>query len=369
MSHPYQDLPKSAYWKAAVSDLNPLESSDLWIPKHPLSPDDQAVTFGSCFAQHLSRALIKNGFGWLDAEPGPEQASDKLKSRHNYGIFSARTGNIYTTKALRQWLEWAANAAPSPTEIWEKNGRFYDPFRPAIEPIGFASAQELNDSRSVTLGALRRAVRECSVFVFTLGLTEAWESRTHGYAYATCPGTNAGTFDPTQHLFVNYDYAAVQAELSASLQLLRRLNPGLRVLLTVSPVPLTATAAGRHVIVSSTYSKSVLRAVAGALADSDLQVDYFPSYEIITSPSFRGMFYNPNMRTVSSRGVAFVMEHFLGKQVSPRISVSAAPARKSPDFRNISSAPPALSAEPEAAEDETKCEEAMLAAFAPTRGE
>jgi len=100
MTHPYQNLPKSAYWKTAVSDLNPLESSDLWIPKHALGPDDQAVTFGSCFAQHLSRALIKNGFGWLDAEPGPELASNELKIRHNYGVFSARTGNIYTTKGL-----------------------------------------------------------------------------------------------------------------------------------------------------------------------------------------------------------------------------------------------------------------------------
>ncbi len=360
MTHPYTDLPPTAYWRTAVGDRNPLEAEGLWVPKVPLTGEDRVVTFGSCFAQHISRALVRTGFEWFDAEPGPKLASDALRSRFNYGVFSARTGNIYTARALAQWLAWAAGDETPPDEAWEKDGRFYDPFRPAIEPDGFASAEEMHASRAVTLRALRQAAAQCTVFVFTLGLTEAWENRDGGYTYATCPGTNAGTFDPAQHEFRNYDYPTVQADMDRAIGILRRLNPDVRVLLTVSPVPLTATAAGRHVVVSTTYSKSVLRAVAGQMADADPDIDYFPSYEIITAPSFRGMFYNPNMRTVAARGVAFVMEHFMALQTPP------APAEEGEtETVAAESAPDAAAPEPAKSADDLRCEEEILDAFAP----
>ena len=81
-------------------------------------------------------------------------------------------------------------------------------------------------------------------------------------------------------------------------------------LLTVSPVPLIATASAEHVLVATTYSKSVLRAVAGSLAERLPDCHYFPSFELISSHPSRGMFFNPDLRTVEQRGVAFVMEHF-----------------------------------------------------------
>ena len=57
-------------------------------------------------------------------------------------------------------------------------------------------------------------------------------------------------------------------------------------------------------------SKSTLRAVAGDLARSHDNVDYFPSYEIISSFPFKGMFYEPNLRSVDSAGVDHVMTQF-----------------------------------------------------------
>ena len=353
MTHPYSDLPPTAYWRTAVSNLNLLETNGLWSRKIALSAEDKVVTFGSCFAQHISRALVSNGFSWLDAEPGPRALSKKLAADYNYGIFSARTGNIYTAKALLQWLEWAFGVTEEPNEIWEKNGRFFDPFRPAIEPDGFVDAEELRMSRRQTLKALRTCVTESDVFVFTLGLTEAWEnSAGGGYTYATCPGTNAGSFDDTCHEFRNYDYASVHEHLSKAVDLMRSHNPDLRVLLTVSPVPLTATAAGKHVVVSTTYSKSVLRAVAGAFSDARDYVDYFPSYEIITAPCFRGTFYAPNDRNVSPKGVAFVMEHFMA-ELSP-------PARKTASQESVPTEAPEVSNA-----DDLRCEEEILEAFAP----
>jgi hypothetical protein len=87
-------------------------------------------------------------------------------------------------------------------------------------------------------------------------------------------------------------------------------NTTLKFILTVSPVPLTASASGEHVLAATTYSKSVLRAVAGELCQERDDVDYFPSYEMITGAPFRSMFYQPNLRSISRQGIKFVMNSF-----------------------------------------------------------
>jgi hypothetical protein len=126
-----------------------------------------------------------------------------------------------------------------------------------------------------------------------------------------CPGTIKGEFDPEHYHFQNCSYAETRTTLEEALALVRTLRPGVRFLLTVSPVPLTASASGDHVVSATTYSKSVLRAVAGDVRAAWDDVDYFPSYELITSPLFRGRFFEQNLRAVTEHGVAFVMRHFL----------------------------------------------------------
>ena len=230
--------------------------------------------------------------------------------KFNYGIFSTRTGNIYTTSLLRQWVEWALKAVSPPEEIWEKNGRYIDPFRPRIEPDGFASVEELVQSRAATVRAFHSGVRNADFFVFTLGLTESWFNSEHGYEYPMCPGTVAGEFDKHLHHFKNQQFQEVLSNLVQAIEMMREVNPGLRFLLTVSPVPLTATMSSKHVAVATIASKSILRAVTEQLATNRTYVDYFPSYELISSPVFKGVFFEPNQRDVNPVGVNFVMDNF-----------------------------------------------------------
>ena len=107
------------------------------------------------------------------------------------------------------------------------------------------------------------------------------------------PGVISGSYDPAVHAFANFDAFAVHEDLLAFHGLLKALNPTARMLLTVSPVPLIATASAEHVLVATTYSKSVLRAVAGSLAERLPDCHYFPSFELISSHPSRGMFFNP----------------------------------------------------------------------------
>jgi hypothetical protein len=226
-------------------------------------------------------------------------------------VFSSRTANIYTASLLKQWLEWASGVAAPPEEFWlDANGRVFDPFRPAIEPGGFASVEEMRASRLHTLRCFKASVEEARCFVFTLGLTESWFNLQAGHEYPMCPGTVAGRFDAACHGFVNQNYAQVQAALKSAISLMRALNPRLKVLLTVSPVPLTATASGRHVLLATSHSKSILRAVAADAVETLPEVDYFPSYELITAACFKGQFFEANQRQVTPEGVRFVMDSF-----------------------------------------------------------
>lgn len=248
--------------------------------------------------------------GWVNGEPAPPGTPEDLARAFNYGVFSARTANIYSAAHLRWLLEMVSGArAADAAEIWEAGGRWRDSLRPVIEPDGFATLGEALRSRRSMLEGLRRAVAGADVFVFTLGLTEGWENR-EGQPYAVCPGTLAGVFDRGLHVFRNYRSAEIRAQLIDVLALLRAINPGIRLLLTVSPVPLTATASPDHVLVATTRSKSVLRAVAAELCEDLAEVDYFPSYEIITSAPARGAFWEPDLRSVAAPGVDLVMSHF-----------------------------------------------------------
>jgi len=159
--------------------------------------------------------------------------------------------------------------------------------------------------------AVRQAVEQADVFIFTLGLTEAWENAEDGAIYPVCPGTAAGTFDPTRHRFVNFRMSRILEDMIKAFGFIRERNRHVRFIVTVSPVPLVATAENRHVLVSTTLSKAILRTVCGELDDQFADVAYFPAYEIITGNFNRGGYFGPDLRTVTDSGVRHVMRLFM----------------------------------------------------------
>jgi hypothetical protein len=66
-----------------------------------------------------------------------------------------------------------------------------------------------------------------------------------------------------------------------------------------------------------------LRAVAADVAENVADVDYFPSYELITSPCFKGQFFESNQRQVTPEGVRFVMDSFFKSLQEAGVDVSS----------------------------------------------
>lgn len=326
--HPYKSLPARQYWRRGIAGWSERRYTDLFRPRFPIDRKTRIATAGSCFAQHIGRQFKARGFNYQDFEPAPSGLNDELRTAYGYGMFSCRYGNIYTSRQLLQLIKRSSGSF-SPESVWEQNGRFYDPFRPSIEPTGFSSREELLALREDHYRAVRQMVKQTDVFVFTLGLTEVWLNRLDGVAYPTCPGTVAGEFDSDLHVFTNLSFMEILNDMERIISWMRRKNPSLRFLLTVSPVPLAATATDAHIVTATTYSKSVLRAVAGELYRRHTFVDYFPSYEIVTAPPSHGEHYQPGMRDVSAEGVESVMSCFFEAHgedhlppIAPKVSSS-----------------------------------------------
>lgn len=386
MKSPYIGLKSNRFWRTGVSEAHPLTVPDLYQKKFAIDASDKIATAGSCFAQHVANYMRTNGFSVIDYEPSPPFLSPETAKQFGYGIYSARYGNIYTVRQLLQLAHDAEKGTVDPLNVWTKDNRFYDALRPNIEPTGFDSPQEVIALRGQHLLNVQKLFRQMNVFIFTLGLTEAWVDKRTDRVFPTAPGTIAGDFDPGVYAFKNFTYDEIRADFLEFLDLIRTRNPAVRVILTVSPVPLTATATDNHVLVATTYSKSVLRAVAGSLADADPDIDYFPSYEMIASPWSKGFFYEANMRAVNTGGVAAVMRVFFeqhgtfeiqasgeaaGQQPEERIHRAERKRRKRP-ARNRPSKTEAKAARAKARADraETKaddvvCEEILLEAFTP----
>ena len=88
-------------------------------------------------------------------------------------------------------------------EFYFEEGRFFDPLRPLIPANGYSSKDELFSDRQKTLKSLKHLLDNSEIFIFTIGLTEAWINK-NGFIYPACPGTLRGNFNPDEHIFKNY---------------------------------------------------------------------------------------------------------------------------------------------------------------------
>lgn len=348
MRSPYDNRPSRSFWRTGVVEAPVGPGAELYRPKVRIDRSTRIATAGSCFAQHIGRALRGRGFTVLDAEPTPGELDAETANRFGYGVYSARYGNIYTVRQFVRLVDEAYGRFAPADAVWEKDGRCYDALRPSVEPEGLRTPELVAIHRTRHLAAVRGLLEEADVLIFTLGLTEAWVHRASGTIYPTAPGTIAGSFDPEVHAFLNFGFDEVRGDFVALHAALNAINPRLKIIVTVSPVPLTATATDDHVLVATTYSKAVLRAVAGTVAATLADVDYFPSYEIVTGAPARGRFFGENLRTVTPEGVATVMATFFAEQDTGGEALAPMPA-------------PRTASEP--AEDDVICEEALLEAF------
>jgi Flp pilus assembly protein TadD len=235
------------------ADANRIEpyGKPAFSPSFKLEPGEKIFTIGSCFARNIERALAKRGFDVVTLRlDWPDKASEAHVDSvlNNYGVVS-----------MENEFRWALD--PGHT------------FDPAAHIFQLAPERYLDP---------HLAVRPSRVIIMTLGLSELWfDKQTQTYLNLAPPrglvASHAERFEI--HLL---SFEETLKSLNAVIALLKKYcRPDLRILLTVSPVPMNTTHTDQDVLVVNTYSKSVLRTAAEHIAAANPHIDYFPSYESV----------------------------------------------------------------------------------------
>ena len=150
-------------------------------------------------------------------------------------------------------------------------------------------------------------MKDCEVFILTLGNTEVWTFSDTGEPLSVTPRNKC---DVSLMKLKNQTVEDVLADLEDFYKIFKKHNPKVKIIATVSPVPLNATFnKDKHVVVANSLSKSTLRVALEYFCNKHKEdVFYFPALEIITYGCKTP--WKSDMRHVSNESIAKVMKAF-----------------------------------------------------------
>jgi tetratricopeptide (TPR) repeat protein len=290
-------------------------SAEVWPeiqPSFRIGPGQTVFTIGSCFARNIERFLVDAGCRV------PMQELCLPPEEWHGGANSAM--NKFHPPAFRQCLGWTAevfdrdgvvawsDCAPLAFEL--EDGRVFDMEMATTPPVTrerfLERRQHIYDVFSTAFSA------DC--LMITPGLIEAWYDKLTGLYIHEAPTLKAMAVLKDRWEFEILSYEQCLADLLAAIDIVRGRNPGVKVLITTSPVPMAATFSGQDVRIANSHSKSVLRAVCGAASLQRPMVDYFPSYEAATLSAPELAWESDRLHVAGGfigKIVAWMLDHYL----------------------------------------------------------
>lgn len=124
---------------------------------------------------------------------------------------------------------------------------------------------------------VHQKLAQANVFILTIGVGPCWFRK----------ADDAFVFQPDMRNMADFYQRTLKVEeckdaLSNALALIRHINPTIRVVLTLSPVPLARTFEFASAVVADCISKSTLRAaIHETIGTGDENAMYFPSFEVV----------------------------------------------------------------------------------------
>ena len=285
-----KDDPATAGWRLAQAAPVLVRTA----PKFRLSTADTIFTMGSCFARNVEESLIRLGIrvsladfdfplGYFHPNYG---RLDTWVNTPLHGNMIRSVLNKYTPLSManefERLLEPAAFTDPQQGLIQIDPERWFDPH---IKNTRMMSQAEALAARGLVEAATAK-VRDATTIFLTLGFTETWLDSATGYVLNVAPSPLLIKKWPERFRFYNAAHADVLASLERIHHLVAtHIRADMKFVVTVSPVPLGTTFTAMDVISANAYSKATLRSAAGEFCAGHANVDYYPSYEMVTSTS------------------------------------------------------------------------------------
>ena len=254
-------------------------------PKSPfIRPDTVFMTLGSCFAQNLALRLRTAGYSTHSEEIGEE---------------------VNSTYANRHLLDWV------------QHGPVNGPTRVMHQAYGAGSRERLS-----------KGLTSSDVFVMTLGVAPCFFDPDGEFVFLSprSATTNALRYAMTMR---TTSVAENVDNIEAIIASVRRMaGRDIRIVLTVSPVPLQGTTEHESAITADCLSKSTLRVACQEVvtAHEGDGVIYWPSFEIVR---WLGPYFGPDLPRVygaEDGRSGHVSEWIIDLIVADFLDFNAAPA-------------------------------------------
>jgi hypothetical protein len=161
-------------------------------------------------------------------------------------------------------------------------------------------------------------IQIADVIIMTLGLVEVWRDLERGVDLNIAPPKDLIAAHPGRFVLSVMSYEDILGDLEGILtEIARHCKPTVRILITVSPVPLHVTFRGKDCLEANMYSKAVQRAVVEAFCQRHPEIAYFPSFEMVMLSSPEQAWVPSDFRHVRPELVRRIMRSVLSKYLEP----------------------------------------------------
>lgn len=250
---------------------------DIPLSDIAITYQSRIVMFGSCFIENMGRLLIDNKFN-VNLNPfgilyNPQSISQAIRI--------LLSGKRFTDKDVFEYKE-------AYHSLWH-HGSFSDTDKDkCLDKINTALAKAAED------------LKTADFLVITFGTAYVFRSREKDMVVGNCHKLPATHFDRYR-----LDINTITEDWSKLIKELREVNPSLYILFTVSPIRHLKD--GAH---DNQLSKSTLLLAIDKLLQANMNISYFPSYEIVLDELRDYRFYNEDMVHPNTITIKYIWERF-----------------------------------------------------------
>lgn len=281
-----------------------------WSLPITIKPPPQLVDYpskimllGSCFSEHIGSGLSDLKFDVLQNPHGILFAPDAIIQALSDYIFCKQYNHQDLFQLDDIWYSW------------NHHSRFSDPDPTLVLARINSSIQQ---AHSFIQDANYLVITLGSAFTYRLSDVAQLASKKVGDPVANCHRSPASWFKKEM---MNIDHLITS--LTQSIQQLKKLNPTLSIIFTISPV--------RHIrdgVQDNNRSKARLFETVQRLEEVDDSLYYFPAYELVVDVLRDYRFYDVDLVHPNYAATTFVVEHFLSTCLTPKAQELADQIRK-----------------------------------------
>lgn len=227
-----------------------------WLPEQPIiDAETRVLAVGSCFARNFTLWLAEHGF-------------NKYFAESPYNALLRFNADFESPAVIAQQFRWAFDEVEPETLLWIDKNRHL-----------IAATDEGKKQ-------VRATLEQTDLLILTLGLSEVWYDKLSGEPLWRA--LTEKTYDPDRHVFRVETVEKTLSWLDAIERIRKKHLPGMKIIFTLSPIPLKTTFRPFSAHSANSVSKAIIRASLDEhlrkheeLLNKDLF--YFPSYEMVTN--------------------------------------------------------------------------------------